>query len=93
MVKARDDLAALLAEAYARGAIAPRPGQDGTWISADMVAAYIALHELEHAHSVEVFDGERLVGRIYGVAIGQLVLGARMFSARSGGSERTPAGW
>lgn len=73
-------------------AIAPRPGQDGTWITADMVAAYIALHELGHAHSVEVFDGERLVGGIYGVAIGQMFFGESMFSADSGGSKVALAG-
>ena len=53
-----------------------------------MVAAYIALHRLGHAHSVEVFDPEgRLVGGIYGVAIGRMFFGESMFSALSGGSK------
>ena len=68
-------------------ALAPRPGQDGTWITADMHQAYVALHQLGYAHSVEVFDGEALVGGIYGVAIGQMFYGESMFSGRSGGSK------
>lgn len=65
----------------------PRSGQRGTWITADMRAAYGRLHRLGHAHSVEVFDGEQLVGGIYGVAIGRMFFGESMFSARSGGSK------
>jgi len=66
---------------------AQRPGQRGTWITPDMQAAYVALHQLGHAHSVEVFDGDTLVGGIYGVAIGRMFFGESMFSARSGGSK------
>ena len=62
-------------------ATSPRPGQDGTWITDDMRAAYVELHRLGHAHSVEVFDGERLVGGIYGVAVGRMFFGESMFSA------------
>ena len=51
-------------------ASAPRPGQDGTWITPAMHQAYVTLHHLGYAHSVEVFDEEALVGGIYGVAIG-----------------------
>ncbi len=66
----------------------PRPGQDGTWITADMLEAYLALHRLGHAHSVEVRDRDgRLVGGLYGVAIGRMFFGESMFSARSGGSK------
>ncbi len=66
----------------------PRSGQRGTWISADMRDAYIALHRLGHAHSVEVFDdGGRLVGGIYGVAVGQMFFGESMVSLASGGSK------
>jgi len=64
-----------------------RPGQDGTWITDAMRDAYVALHRMGHAHSVEVFEGERLVGGIYGVAIGQMFFGESMFSAASGGSK------
>lgn len=70
----------------------PRPGQDGTWITPEMRAAYVELHRLGHAHSVEVFDGERLVGGIYGVAIGRMFFGESMFSAATGGSKVALAG-
>ena len=65
----------------------PRPGQRGTWITREMRAAYQRMHELGHAHSFEVFDGARLVGGIYGVAIGRMFFGESMFSAVSGGSK------
>lgn len=68
-------------------ACAPRPGQSGTWITAAMRDAYVELHRLGHAHSVEVFDGERLVGGVYGVAVGRMFFGESMFSAASGGSK------
>ncbi len=70
----------------------PRAGQDGTWITGDMLTAYRELHRAGHAHSVEVFDGDRLVGGIYGVAIGQMFFGESMFSAESGGSKVALAG-
>jgi leucyl/phenylalanyl-tRNA--protein transferase len=52
-----------------------------------MRAAYERMHELGHAHSFEVFDGDRLVGGIYGLAIGRMFFGESMFSAESGGSK------
>ncbi len=66
---------------------APRADHTGTWITPDMIDAYVRLHALGHAHSVEVWDGERLVGGIYGVAAGRLFCGESMFSAESGGSK------
>lgn len=75
------------AEVMQACAHAPRPGQDGTWITAGMHRAYVELHRLGHAHSVEVFDGPQLVGGIYGVAIGRMFFGESMFSGRSGGSK------
>lgn len=68
-------------------ATVPRRGQDGTWITGRMREAYIGLHRLGYAHSIEVFDGARLVGGLYGVAIGRMFFGESMFSARSGGSK------
>ena len=65
----------------------PRKGQRGSWITDDMRAAYLELHRHGHAHSVEVFDGARLVGGIYGVAIGRVFFGESMFSGQSGGSK------
>lgn len=65
----------------------PRPGQSGgTWITQGMIQAYARLHRLGHAHSIEVFDGEDLVGGLYGLAIGRLFCGESMFSAQSGAS-------
>jgi leucyl/phenylalanyl-tRNA---protein transferase len=69
-----------------------RPGQPGTWITDDMRAAYTGLHRAGHAHSVEVFDGPRLVGGLYGVAIGRMFFGESMFSGESGGSKVALAG-
>ena len=65
----------------------PRPGQRGTWIIKDMIQAYGRMHELGHAHSFEVFAGGRLVGGIYGIAVGRMFFGESMFSAHTGGSK------
>src|SRR5262249_40262971 len=53
--------------------------EEGTWITADMIDAYEQLHSLGHAHSVECWHGEKLVGGIYGVAIGCFLAGESMF--------------
>ena len=66
---------------------APRRGQHGTWITPAMRAAYVALHRLGHAHSVEIHEGGTLAGGIYGVAVGRMFFGESMFSARPGGSK------
>jgi leucyl/phenylalanyl-tRNA--protein transferase len=58
---------------------AERPGE-GTWITADMIDAYTRLHELGHAHSVEVWHDGTLAGGVYGVAIGGLFAGESMFT-------------
>ena len=58
---------------------APRPKRGGVWISAEFIAAYTRLHELGHAHSVECWQDGRLVGGIYGVAVGGLFAGESMF--------------
>lgn len=68
-------------------ATAPRPGQDGTWITPAMRRAYVALHRLGHAHSVEVWDGDRLVGGLYGVSVGTAFHAESMVSLESGGSK------
>jgi leucyl/phenylalanyl-tRNA--protein transferase len=65
----------------------PRRGQDGTWITGEMQAAYEELHRLGHAHSIEVFDGLTLVGGLYGVALGRMFFGESMFSGESAGSQ------
>ena len=68
-------------------AMIPRPGQRGTWITQEMLEAYRELHRLGHAHSIEVFAGERLVGGLYGVAMGRVFFGESMYSGESGGSK------
>lgn len=69
------------------GCAAPRAGQPGTWITAGMQAAYLALHRQGHAHSIEVFDGDgRLVGGLFGLAFGRMFCGDSMYSAESGAS-------
>lgn len=59
---------------------APRPGQRGTWITEDMIEAYIELHELGYAHSAEARLGGVLVGGLYGVSLGSVFFGESMFS-------------
>lgn len=56
-----------------------RKGEFGTWITPGMERAYIALHEEGFAHSVEAFDGKKLVGGLYGVSIGRAFFGESMF--------------
>ncbi len=57
-----------------------REENEGTWITDGMEHAYKALHELGYAASVEVYDGEHLVGGLYGVVIGRCFFGESMFS-------------
>jgi leucyl/phenylalanyl-tRNA--protein transferase len=64
-----------------RACAAPRRGQDGTWITAQMLAAYGELHRRGLAHSVEVFAGATRIGGLYGVALGRMFFGESMFSA------------
>ena len=61
-------------------ATTPRLGQAGTWIVADMVEAYIALHAAGHAHSVETWVHGELVGGLYCVNLGGMVFGESMFA-------------
>ena len=61
-------------------AITPRNGQSGTWITPDMQRAYGRLFELGFAHSVETWVDDRLVGGLYGLAIGKMFYGESMFS-------------
>ncbi|MCE1242579.1 leucyl/phenylalanyl-tRNA--protein transferase [Oryzomicrobium sp.] len=75
------------AEVMAACADMPRPGQDGTWIVPAIHRAYGELHELGRAHSVEVWVEERLVGGLYGVAIGRMFYGESMFSRESDASK------
>lgn len=65
----------------------PRDGQDGTWITKEMKAAYVRLHELGHAKSIEVWEQGRLVGGMYGINLGNVFSGESMFSLVSNASK------
>ena len=54
--------------------------REGTWLNEDMVSAYINLHRLGIAHSIEVWRGDALVGGLYGLSLGNLFFGESMFS-------------
>jgi leucyl/phenylalanyl-tRNA--protein transferase len=60
-------------------AAAPRSGQRGTWITPAMVGAYVQLHRLGHAHSVEAWESDELVGGLYGVTAAGVFTGESMF--------------
>jgi len=57
----------------------PRPGQGGTWITKEMIEAYISLHKAGYAHSVEAYKDGKLAGGLYGVSIGKAFFGESMF--------------
>lgn len=87
-------------ERVVRECAAPRARQRGTWIDLAMRKAYGRLHALGFAHSIEAWDGDALVGGLYGVAIGRMFFGESMFSAADNGSKvallalaRALAGW
>ena len=65
----------------------PRKDQDGTWITNDMMQAYIRLHELGFAKSIEVWKDEELVGGLYGIDLGHVFCGESMFSKTSNTSK------
>lgn len=65
----------------------PRKDQDGTWITTDMMKAYIKLHELGYAKSIEVWKDKELVGGLYGIDLGHVFCGESMFSKTSNTSK------
>jgi leucyl/phenylalanyl-tRNA--protein transferase len=67
-------------EAVMRGCAEPRAGQDGTWITGEMIAAYGALNRCGIAHSVETWIDGELAGGLYGVALGSAFFGESMFT-------------
>lgn len=64
-----------------------RGDEAGTWITEDMLEAYTHLHHLGVAHSVEVWNGDKLVGGLYGLAIGRCFFGESMFSSETDASK------
>src|SRR5690606_33532765 len=75
-------------EAVIRACAGEREGSHGTWLTETMIAAYLALHHVGHAHSVEVWDEGELVGGLYGIAMGGVFFGESMFRRRSNASNR-----
>lgn len=64
-----------------------RMGETGTWITPGMIRAYCELHQLGHAHSIEAWEGNELVGGLYGVDAGGVFTGESMFFRRSNASK------
>lgn len=64
-----------------------RNGQLGTWITDDMLASYLNLHEMGYAKSVEVWQNDELVGGLYGIDLGHIFCGESMFSKTSNASK------
>jgi leucyl/phenylalanyl-tRNA--protein transferase len=73
--------------AVMKACAAPRPDQDGTWITPQVIAAYVGLHRMGHAHSIEVREDGELVGGLYGVSIGRMFFGESMFARRPDASK------
>ncbi len=69
------------------GCAAPRAASPGTWITSEMRAAYLALHALGRAHSIEVRHAGALVGGLYGVRLGGVFFGESMFSRQTDASK------
>lgn len=65
----------------------PRPGQDGTWITDDLIEGYALLHARGFAHSVEAYEDGELVGGLYGVSLGKAFFGESMFASRPDASK------
>ncbi len=65
----------------------PRKNQAGTWITPAMLTAYTSLHQSGHAHSVEVWQDNQLVGGLYGIAIGKMFFGESMFAKTTDASK------
>ena len=77
--RAFPDLLALCAQ--------PAPDRPSTWINREIESAYRHLHAIGYAHSVEVWEGEQLVGGLYGVALGRAFFGESMVSRRTDASK------
>lgn len=64
-----------------------RPGQKGSWILDEVVEAYSVLHAMGYAHSVEAYQGGKLVGGLYGIVVGGVFCGESMFARVSDASK------
>lgn len=75
------------AEVIKQCATIRRPGQGGTWITQDMIQAYIQLHDMGFAHSAEAWHEGKLVGGLYGVSLGAAFFGESMFARQPDASK------
>lgn len=66
---------------------APRPGQQGTWITPEIERAYVELHQAGYAHSLECWDGDELVGGLYGTFVAGVFSGESMFYLKPNASK------
>jgi leucyl/phenylalanyl-tRNA---protein transferase len=78
-------------EAVMRACAAPGANRPSTWISEDFITAYTELHRRGHAHSVEVYAGDQLVGGLYGVTFGGFFGGESMFHRATDASKAAMA--
>ena len=74
-------------EQVMRNCALPRPTEDETWISEELITAYTELHRMGFAHSVEAWQDDKLVGGLYGVSLGAVFFGESMFSFVSNSSK------
>jgi leucyl/phenylalanyl-tRNA---protein transferase len=74
-------------EQVMRACALPREGQDGTWIQEDIIQAYVRLHHMGLAHSIETWMEGELVGGLYGVSLGRMFYGESMFSRKTDASK------
>ncbi|MFB2552257.1 leucyl/phenylalanyl-tRNA--protein transferase [Ensifer soli] len=70
-----------------RGCAAPAPDRPTTWINGKILDLYTTLHGMGYAHSVEAFEGDTLVGGLYGISLGSAFFGESMFSRRANASK------
>jgi leucyl/phenylalanyl-tRNA--protein transferase len=70
-----------------RACAEPAPGRTTTWINSEIIGLYTALHWRGHAHSIEAWDGNELVGGLYGVSLGGAFFGESMFSRKTNASK------
>lgn len=69
------------------GCAEPAPGREHTWINEQIRSLYLSLHAMGHAHCVEAWEGDQLVGGLYGVSLGGAFFGESMFSRRTDASK------
>jgi leucyl/phenylalanyl-tRNA---protein transferase len=74
-------------EQVMEGCAAPAPDRPTTWINAKIRSLYATLHSMGHAHCVEAWEGDELIGGLYGVSLGSAFFGESMFSRRTDASK------